>query len=281
MVDVDSKFGTFLNTREIDKNRDVRVRHGDVLAFGVNGSEFRLMLVDVVVFVPAGLVQLDVKFCRRTNSVDEAMYILLGDVFEVTMELAKAIATGKTVINCRYLGDCVREGQLLDDASYRMTFPKVDLVLRCSPAHTFLSFFGVGFEEGAGVVIGESTLDTWISEGDLLRACLLGEQIQLNEPPVRTLVPDSDSESDGIPQEPLTGDTGKMRESGASHALMTHQLASLCRPPQGQNMTGTSSNSGKSVKRFVKNVPVARRRQRGLHDHHQHGVIHQGPWSCP
>ena len=129
--------------------RGVRVRHGDEMRFGVMESEFRVMLVDVVVFIPSR-----VEFNWMQSSVEGRVVWMKQCTFywkrdlRLTMEMAKAIATGKTVINYEYLNDCLKRGQLLDDAPYRMTFPKVNVALQHSPSHAFLSFFGVRFEEG-------------------------------------------------------------------------------------------------------------------------------------
>ena len=280
LIDADSKFGTFLNTKEIVKNQGVEVRNGDVVRFGVVTSEFKAVFVDLTIFVPFDSISTDVKFSRKADSIEEAMYILLNEGFEATVDIAQLVATGKPVINNKYIDDCIREGQLLDDATYRVIFSRVDLTLQYSPSHTFLSFFGITFGENAGVVIGQNMSNTWISEECLLRACLLGTKVQLNEPMVETIALDSDSDGDvelsdlleeynqvgGTTSEAPTGllskDSGN-RSNGASHALMTYQLVSLCRARQGNN-GNTSNNSSKNTKKFVKNVPLVKRRHRGL-----------------
>lgn len=271
LVDADSKFGTFLNAKEIVKNRDVEVRDGDVVRFGVMTSEFIVMLVDITIFVPSDSLGTHAKFCRRVESVDEATYILLTEGFEATLEIARLVATGKPVVNNKYLDDCIKKGQLLEDVSYRITFPRTNLELRPSPSHTFLTFFGVRFEEGANVVIGQNTSSTWISEECLLRACLLGMDVQLNEPLVETLAADSAEELIGISKEykkvsERLSEISRPIENGtdvASHALMISQLASLCRHPQGVG-GDTPASSSTNTKKFVKNLPLVRRRHRGL-----------------
>ena len=112
-MDADSKFGTSLNAKEIVKNQGVEVRDGDVVRFGVVASEFKAVLVDIMVYVPSALSEMDVKFCRRADGIEEAMYILLKEGFEATLEIARLVATGKPVINNKYIDDCIKKGQLL------------------------------------------------------------------------------------------------------------------------------------------------------------------------
>ena len=293
--DVGSKYGTFVNTQQIEAHKDVQLREGDIVRFGVTESAYSVQCELFNVFLACTSPEkciLPKALGEKVNSIDECTHVIV-DHDSIDWAILLALARRKTIVRPEFFNKA-SSGVMPDFDGHLYTLKGVkDALLgytfKRDSKWAFLDAFGATISDDLNAIcVGkqEGALK-WVGEIELGQTCIFGEPLKVNkecnnvseevnfdeslssvplEEPVNTVVFHSKLHSRG--RAFLSKEMGEAR-SMATTALMTSEFASLCRRPpllsqspsreQQEHPPGTSQERQlQSTNKFVKNMPLPR-----------------------